>query len=129
MSPDIAASILAPAMEPGCQYRGTDEVFDLAGLDFTLVSAEEVSDLDSGIDQVMATVQVGAETWDDMVIPADAHVIPLDTDGNPVAVSADFRCAECGTGVAETFVVTTLDYADVRGTRTEVCLHCHEVSR
>lgn len=35
-------------------------------------------------------------------------------------------CASCGEGEGEvaTFVVTTLDYSDIKHTRTEVCLPC-----
>lgn len=38
----------------------------------------------------------------------------------------EFACAECGTQTARTYVVTTLDYVDVRHTRTEVCRTCDE---
>jgi len=34
-------------------------------------------------------------------------------------------CAECGTKEATTYVVTTLDPDDIKGTTTEVCLPCH----
>ena len=40
--------------------------------------------------------------------------------------AADYVCAECGTTEASTYVVTTLDASDPHGTRTEVCLACHE---
>lgn len=33
-------------------------------------------------------------------------------------------CAECGTTKATTYVVTILDHADPKHTRTEVCLPC-----
>jgi len=41
----------------------------------------------------------------------------------------EFTCAECGTTTARTYVVTTLDYADVRHTRTEVCRACDDEIR
>lgn len=34
----------------------------------------------------------------------------------------EFACADCGTTTARTYAVTTLDYSDPIGTRTEVCL-------
>lgn len=115
----MSVTILAPGMEPGRTYVGTDETYDLNGMEFTLLTAETWGDLDSGIDQIKARVQVGAEEWD-VTIPADAHVTIL---------AEPYACAECGTTTAETYVVTTLDYADPEGTRTEVCRDCDDTLR
>ncbi len=40
-----------------------------------------------------------------------------------------YSCAECGTETADTYVVTTLDPADPKGTRTEVCRACDDKLR
>lgn len=44
-------------------------------------------------------------------------------------VALPYACAECGTRTASTFVVTTLDYADEKGTRTETCRACDDALR
>lgn len=46
-----------------------------------------------------------------------------------LARAGGFACAECGTTEASTYVVTTLDPEDVRGTRTEVCRSCDDALR
>lgn len=45
------------------------------------------------------------------------------------SAQAAFACAECGTTTATTYVVTTLDPEDVKGTRTEVCRACDDKLR
>jgi hypothetical protein len=50
-------------------------------------------------------------------------LIPVDEDGDTPA--HDYVCTECGTSEAHEYVVTILDPADVKNTRTEVCRPCH----
>lgn len=54
----------------------------------------------------------------------------VETDELEVYESIPYMfCAECGKGEDEikTFVVTTLDYTDIKNTRTEVCVPCYKV--
>lgn len=54
---------------------------------------------------------------------------PAVFDADPELPVWPYTCAECGTTTAQTYVVTTLDYNDREGTRTEVCRECDDVLR
>lgn len=71
------------------------------------------------------------EGWFEEGIPEESRLphFPLDeVGGNPAQSPSTpaHTCAECGKTGAGTYVVTVLDAADPKHTRTEVCRECDE---
>jgi hypothetical protein len=87
-------------------------------------------------DDEIRPVNVADQDWDrddeESELIADAYYYAANkvrkVFGRPIpgdpGFPAQFACAECGTTEATTYVVTTLDPGDVKGTRTEVCRDC-----
>lgn len=72
-------------MQVGMPYRGDDSTGDLDGMDFTLERIDgphhDMADDESPF--YVIDVTIGAETWTDLIVPADATVQLLapDDDG------------------------------------------------